>query len=116
MTTTDLSKFGYRELDMAGDLLKAIKNGLPDDFDDDGITVMMNQDSGDVFLTNSDYQVAMVGDDGNLYSWYYTPYEGLEGSFEDLAEQYNDMTAEDQEYMRDIANGRKLPKLTATKI
>lgn len=99
MTTTDLSKFGYRELDIAGDLLKAIKNGLPDDFNDDGITVMMNQNSGNVFLTNKDMQVAMLGDDGKLYSWYFTPYNGLEGSYEDLMQEYDDMHEDDKEFM-----------------
>ena len=83
ITTTDLSKFGYRELAMAGDLLKAIKNGLPDDFDDDGITVMFNTHSGYVFLTNSDYQVAMLNDK-KLESFYSCPNCGEEGFAEDI--------------------------------
>ena len=112
ITTTDLSKFGCRELDMAGDLLKAISNGLPDDFDDEEITVMFNRNSGMVFLTNAEYQVAVLGDDGELVSFYSTPYEGLEGTFDDLKDQYNDMHEEDKEYMRDIAeaNGYELPE------
>lgn len=112
--TRDLSKFGYRELDMAGDLLKAIKNGLPEDFDDQGIAVEFNPNSGNVFLVNEDFQVAMVDDEGNLYSFYSTPYAGLEGSFEDLAEEYKDMHTEDQEYMRDLQQyypDTKLPEL-----
>lgn len=112
MTTTDLSKFGYRELDMAGDLLKAIKNGLPDDFYDDGITVMFNTESGYVFLTNSDYQVALVDDNGDLYSFYSTPYSGLEGSFEELKEMYEDdpnyFQKEDIEYLEQLAKDRNV--------
>ena len=100
--TEDLSKFGYRELDEAGKLLSAIKKGLPDDFDSDGIKVVFNTYSGNVFLTNSEYQVVMIDDEGNLYSFYSTPYEGREGSFEDLLEEFDDMHPEDQEYMNDL--------------
>ena len=74
--TEDLTKFGYRELDIAGDLLKAIKKGLPIDFDREGIKVGFNMNSGNVFLVNAEYQVAMVDDEGNLYSFYSSPYEG----------------------------------------
>jgi len=67
ITTTDLSQFGSRELAEAGRLLTAItEQGLPDDFWDDGITVMFNTSSGYVFLTNSDYQVAMFNEDKPL--------------------------------------------------
>lgn len=68
-----------------------------------GITVMMNQNSGNVFLTNSEFQVAMLADNGTLYSFYSSPYEGKEGSFEDLLTEYNDMHHEDQEWFRDVA-------------
>lgn len=110
--TTDLSKFGYRELDMAGDLLKAIGKGLPDDFNDDEITVMFNPNSGYVFLTNSDYQVAMVDDDGYLYSYYYTTYNDYEGSFEELKEMYEDDPSDwqgvDIEYLEQLAKDRNI--------
>lgn len=111
--TRDLSKFGYRELDMAGDLLKAIKNGLPEDFDNQGIAVEFNPNSGEVFLVNDDCQVAMVSD-GELYSFYSTPSEGREGSFEDLAAEYSDMDQDDKEYMHSLAEyhpNTKLPTL-----
>lgn len=111
VTTTDLSQFGYRELDMAADLLKAISSGLPDDFNDDGITVMMNRNSGNVFLTNSNYEVAMLNDSGKLESWYFTPYEGREGFWSDLVDEYPDMHPDDQEYMQNIADGRELPEI-----
>ena len=67
--TQDLSKFGYRELDMAGDLLKAIgSKGLPEGFDDEGVTVEFNPNSGNVFLVNAEYQVAMMnGDDLEIF-------------------------------------------------
>ena len=101
--TEDLTKFGYRELDIAGDLLKAIKKGLPSDFDREGIKVGFNTHSGNVFLTNADYQVAMVDDQGNLYSFYSSPYEGREGSYEDLKNEYDYMHPEDQEWFDDLS-------------
>tara|TARA_R100001126_G_C4719813_1_gene98676 strand:+ start:29 stop:412 length:384 start_codon:yes stop_codon:yes gene_type:complete len=100
--TEDLSEFGYIELEEAGKLLSAIKKGLPEDFYDDEIRVGFNKNSGYVFLTNSEYQVAMLDDEGKLYSFYSTPYEGREGSYEDLLEEFDDMHPEDQEYMNDI--------------
>lgn len=112
ITTTDFSRFGARGRGMAKDLLQAWEeHGLPEDFEDNEVAIMMNTYSGNVFLTNSEYQVAMVTDSGELESFYTTPYNGVEGFWNDLVEEYKDMCAEDQEYMRDIANGRDLPSL-----
>jgi len=84
VTTTDLSEFGYRELAMANDLLTAmLKNGLPENFEDDKVTIMFNRNSGNVFLTNSEFQVAMMNGE-DLEMWYYLPYGGKEGFVEDL--------------------------------
>jgi len=84
ITTTDLSKFGYRELHLAKELLQALEDqGLPKDFNDDGLTIMMNTNSGSVFFTNSDYQVAMLNDD-KLESWYTCSNCGNEGFAEDV--------------------------------
>ena len=107
MTTTDLSDFGYRELEELKDLLDAwIKNGLPSDFDADEVVPMMNRNSGYVFLTNSEYQVAMVVD-GKLESFYTLPYSGKEGFLDDLIELFDEglITEEDDlEYLADICD------------
>ena len=98
ITTTDLSKFGARERHMAADLLKAVDR-LPDDFDDEGITVMFNMHSGNVFLTNSDFQVAMMND-GKLESFYSCPECGHEGFREDME---HDRDAKGcREYLQDL--------------
>ena len=102
--TEDFSKFGFRELDEAGKLLTAIKNGLPSDFDDEGIKVGFNMNSGFVFLTNSEYQVAMLDDKGKLYSFYTTPYEGYEGSLEELLEEYDNMNDEDKDFVDELVS------------
>ena len=113
--TTNLSEFGWRELKLARDVLDAmIEEGLPRDFYDDKVEVSFNQNSGCVFLTNSDYQTALIHPSTNkLESFYSSPYEGREGFFEDLVEEYQDMHPEDQEWLRDIAeqNNVSLPQL-----
>ncbi len=83
-TTTDLSKFGFREIAMAKDLLvEWVERGLPDDFERDEVTIMMNFNSGNVFLTNSEFQTAMMN--GNkLESFYNCPICGHEGFIEEM--------------------------------
>ena len=89
--TEDLADFGYREQRAAQDLFEAWKsNGLPVDFENNGVRIAFNMNSGYVFLTNSEYQVAMCEtneqDQLELYSFYTSPYEGKEGSFDELLE------------------------------
>jgi hypothetical protein len=99
IVTTDLSEFGYRELRMAGEILLALCNqGVPEGFFDDGITVAMNKNSGYVFLTNQDYQTAMMNGD-KLEIWHNCPICGHEGFAEDMA--HNEDDEECQEYLRD---------------
>lgn len=109
-TTTNLADFGRRELEIAKDLLVAMfEHGLPDDFYDEGVTIMLNRNSGNVFLTNSEYQVAMLVDDGSLESWYYLPYSGEEGFYDDLiynAQNTDDMDEDDIEFLIDLAEQR----------
>ena len=97
-TTTNLAQFGNRELAEVRDLLDAMLNsGLPSDFYEDAVQPMFNLNSGCVFLTNSEYQVCMIND-GKLESFYSSPYAGLEGFYDDLKEQYDDMNEEDKEW------------------
>ena len=87
--TSDLSKFGQRQLSEAGDILKAWSDNkltrlASDYFDDDGVTVAFNTHSGKVFLTNSDYQVLVLEDEKlDLFIW--CGHHGSEGTMEDLA-------------------------------
>lgn len=103
-TTTNLSDFGSRERAMLVELLQAWQSqGLPRDFDQTDVVPMMNLSSGNVFLTNSDYQVAMLNGD-ILESFYSSPYEGREGFFDELLEEFSDMHHEDREWFRGIAS------------
>lgn len=107
--TEKLEDFGYREQDIAKDLFTAWKkNGLPKDFENDGVKIAFNSNSGNVFLTNSEYQVAMVKEDKEnnlfLYSFYTSPHDGVEGSFEEILEQFEDLHPEDQEWFETVAS------------
>lgn len=88
ITTTNLADFGYRERAILIDLFNAWhKDGLPEDFCTDEVVPMMNFNSGNVFLTNSEYQVCMMNGD-KLETWYNCGNCGHEGFAEDC--QLND--------------------------
>jgi hypothetical protein len=85
--TTNLTLFGRREIRLAQQLLTAwLEQGLPTDFYDDEVQIFMNRISGYVFLSNSDYQVAMMNSDE--LEIYYTDFEtGEEGFADELSEE-----------------------------
>ena len=82
-TTTNLADFGPCERHMAARLLDA---AFPEGFYDSGVTIMLNRESGNVFLTNEDYQVAMFNGD-KLELFHSLPYGGAEGFLGDLFEE-----------------------------
>ena len=111
--TENIADFGLSEIEELRDILDAIldawvKNrGLPDDFYDEGVRPAFNRASGNVFLTNDDYQVCMLTSDGTLESFYSTPYSGHEGFYDDLMYEVDDSwDEEDIQYLRDIAESR----------
>jgi hypothetical protein len=100
----NFADFGYRELDMAGDLLTKYANGTMSRMARDyfsgpyGIQVGFNKNSGNVFLVDEDYNVLM--DDGKeLDLFITTPYSGEEGFYDDLMDIYGELDEEDQEYL-----------------
>ena len=72
--TRDLSKFGLREIGIAAELLTKFATGrsswasAEDELSRD-IAVEFNPNSGEVFLVDEDYQVAMVNDNRKLENW-----------------------------------------------
>ena len=110
MNTQDLSSFGYRELDMAGDLLKTYKQtststnvkwkGIDKTrFFGEGVSVEFNPNSGNVFLVDEDYNVALMNGD-NLEDFFSCPICGHEGFLEDMGHDKDN--GECQEYLKDI--------------
>jgi len=72
--TRDLSKFGLREIGITAELLTRYANGhqsWASDQDElgDGVAVEFNPNSGNVFLVDEDYRVAMLNDNGKLENW-----------------------------------------------
>lgn len=100
IVTTDLTRFGQRELSMLREILEAWeKHGIPDELTD-GVTPHFNTHSGYVFLSDEDYNTAMLNDEtGKLEMWYYTPYAGFEGFLSDLIDEYDNMCEEDKEFI-----------------
>ena len=106
VTTTNFADFGWRERKMATELLTAsCDQGFPEDFEDSGVTIMMNKNSGNVFFTNEEFQVAMMNGD-TLESFYTTPYESYEGFADDLHDQFiedsDNWNSNDVEYLHDM--------------
>lgn len=108
--TNKLEDFGQREIKMAAELLQAYVDDtmhsdyFKEGFYDSKVHVCLNRSSGHVFLSNEEHQAAMINPDtGKLDMWYFTPYEGFEGFFDDLKDHFQDMVVDDLEYVLDIA-------------
>ena len=96
--TADIGKFGWLELSKLRDILNAwMDTGLPDGFEQDEVHPEFNMNSGYVFLTNSEYQVAMLNGD-RLELFYTCGSCGHEGLREDFDHNSNDCC---KEYMKD---------------
>ena len=123
VVTADFSDWGYRDIADAATILELWSDQkltrLADYyFDNDGsITVNFNQNSGIVFLSNSDYQV-LVESDGKLELFITTGWTGQEGTLDDLADDADDSWEKDdleevlsyEEYLSS-AHKKKLKKL-----
>jgi hypothetical protein len=89
VTTTNLADFGHRERVLLQGILSAWNDkGLPEGFYSEGVHPMFNRNSGCVFLTNDEYQAAMMNGDV-LEIWHNCPNCGHEGFSEDFFEERN---------------------------
>ena len=123
VVTADFSDWGYRDIGDAATILELWSDQkltrLADYyFDNDGsITVNFNQNSGIVFLSNSDYQV-LVESDGKLELFITTGWTGQEGTLDELADDADGSWEKDdlkeileyEEYLSE-AHKKKLKKL-----
>lgn len=88
--TDDLSRFGFIELKEAAKLLSAYCDDkmtplARESFDGEGVHIAFNTDSGKVFLSNDEYQVLMLNEEGILDYWVWCSEHGSEGFLKDLA-------------------------------
>ena len=94
VVTSDWSEFGYREIEMAKELLSHIK-----EIESVGkVEVQFNRNSGYVFLVDEDYRVWMMNGD-KIEEWYNCGYCGHEGFLEDF--KHDPDNKECIEYMKD---------------
>ena len=77
-------------------------------FDSKTAEIYFNTGSGYMFLSDNDYNTIIKNGD-RLDLHISTPYNGNEGFFDEVIENFDDMHQEDKEYMRDIAT-RELKK------
>ena len=90
LVTVDYSRFGYRELDIAGKLIVTYSQGGVD-FLEDGITVNFNVNSGYVFLSDSNYNVGVLDDEESHIVQFFSCLEcGYEGTQDDALTEEKD--------------------------
>ena len=78
-TTTDLSEFNSSQIWQLRELLWAWESqGLPEDFFRGGVIPTLNKTTGDVFLTNTKSQMAMLNGE-RLEMFYICPHCDHEG-------------------------------------
>lgn len=103
IVTVDYSKFGYREIEIAGKLLALYSEGGVN-FLGDGLSVNFNMNSGYVFLSDRDYNVGVLNDSGTKIVQFYTCYEcGYEGTQELAKEEERDFITYDGFCSKDCA-------------
>lgn len=100
--TQKLKDFGYREIGMAGDLLRAYADN-PHVFSGSLEAVEFNPNSANVFLISEDYEVAMMNGD-TLEQFYSCPECGAEGFKEDIhdGDTPDTLNSECVRYLKDI--------------
>jgi hypothetical protein len=107
-TTTNIAEFGSSEILEASEILKAYGKGFYNHpYFMGEPQLMMNKNSGFVFLVDDGGEGGNVlmlnGED--LEGFFTSPYEGLEGFFSDLLEEYksDNMHREDVEWFEQLA-------------
>jgi hypothetical protein len=95
--TSDLSRFGHRELKIASKLISTYSEDVPD-FLGTEVRVYMNTNSGFVFLSDADLSVGMMNGE-KLEQWFNCPVCGHEGFKEDMKHEGN---KECREYLKSI--------------
>lgn len=93
----DLSSMGYRELEKAGELLKAYAKGRPEAWVDTDVKLASDAFSGQVFLTNDDNQT-LIERDGKAEMWYWLSYKGGEGFIDELYASFKDGGIDEHDY------------------
>lgn len=96
---------GFLEEDFraVGVILKCLGGGKYDEeFKFEDIKIRKNFQSEIVYVENSKEQcMILLGD--RLYMYYYSPYSKLEGTYEELADEYETMTDEERDWFNRLS-------------
>lgn len=84
------------------EVVKAIVNKLDagefnKKFKLDDVKICKNPQTNWVYVTNKEEQVLILLGD-KLFMYYYSPYSKLEGTYEELADEYETMTEKEREW------------------
>jgi len=110
-----LERFGVVEMKKATDLMlayvniphQAMLNNLPEAWEEDGVHVDFNTNSGSVFLTNTQHQALVLHEKYGLGMVYMLPDSSIEGILPVLCEEYvatgfNRYSMEDVDYLLQV--------------
>ena len=109
----------YRERALALECWNLLHEGeltklAEDYFDADTCDVYFNTSSGNVFLSDEDFNTVMVND-GKLDLWINLSYNGDEGFFDELVERFDELHEEDKEQLLSYASEEVKAKLEKKK-
>ena len=107
LTSNNLENWSKEDITTVIKMLELFRDGkYSKDFYPEDIANFKNTNLNMIFMVNDEYSV-LVYEDGELVSYYTSPYAGIEGTFEELSEQYDEMSEEDKEWFDDIKRYRQ---------
>jgi hypothetical protein len=110
ISTLQFEGWGYREMSMAADLLKQYADhgtGSVVGVEPQGaITIGYNPNSGNVYMTDEDFNCYMLNDNGEVEQWVTLPSSGIEDFFSELRSMNDDeiekLDDEDKAYQQSL--------------
>lgn len=107
LTLDNLEDWSKEDLTSLIKMIEIFRDGkYSKDFYPAEVTILKNQDEDAIYMTNAD-ELMVVYENGELVTYYKSPDEWLEGTFEELSEMYDSMSEEDKEWFDDIKKDRQ---------
>lgn len=107
LTLDNLEDWPKEDLTTVIKMIELFRDGkYSKDFYPAEVTILKNPDLDVIYMTNADSYAAVYKDE-ELTTYYTSPCAGLEGTFEELSEQYEDMCEEDKEWFNEIKSARQ---------
>ena len=107
LSLSNLEEWSKEDITTVIKMLELFRDGkYSNDFYPEDVAIFKNTDLNIIFMANDEYSV-LVYKDGELVSYYTSPYAGIEGTFEELSEQYDEMSEEDKEWFNEVKSARQ---------